>query len=109
VRFDYFYELMPVDDFSAYTPFELWKDRLGTEYPLGFFGDIIAAAVILSEVSAWDGTIREGPFVFPVFHDTFPSVAVIWKQEHGGTTYILSPIPLTATWGREVYRKEENP
>jgi hypothetical protein len=57
-----------------------------------------ASAKRLASRIAWEGDIREGPYVTVLPEvpgdQSLPPVVIAWKQDHRGTTFIASPFEL---------------
>lgn len=49
----------------------------------------------LARDHGWEGDCREGPFVMPVLVELEVSYAFVWKQNNNGSTFVLSPVPLS--------------
>lgn len=88
----YVYELGPVDYWQGLIPIE----QLADEYlARDLYRFAMRAAFMVAKSTSWEGDFREGPFAFGLpTGDCDAALAVAWKQDNNGTTFVASPFPL---------------
>jgi hypothetical protein len=104
--FNYFYECGPIDFFDAFMPYSSYILYGHEDYSDSHFEEILNdklkllsyASQLLARISNWQGDIRNGEkiYVFPVEieYANLAKVAIVFKQDHDGQTFILSPVKL---------------
>jgi hypothetical protein len=103
--FKHIYKCGPIDFFEPFMPYKnyVFYEANCEEYNRyydKFFDDrlnmLIFASYLLAKVTDWEGDIRDRVYVFPVEvqNGEQSNIAIVFKQDNNGTTYIISPIEL---------------
>jgi hypothetical protein len=74
---------------------EEFESREDRQNEARVFSDNWEYAKRIASKNFWEGDFREDPRVFWLPGECGFEYAFVWKQDNNGTTFIVSPIPLT--------------